>query len=112
MDIGGKSRCASSAEISSSGRPKVCAQPAWRDSSSSRSGEDASRSEPTSRQPVSRSTSAPSVRYSSTELIIIVVSESEPRSWPTSPAEWKVEPEVRSARSTRTASVQPSLVSQ
>ena len=40
------------------------------------------------------------------------VSESEPRSWPTSPAEWKVEPLVRSARSQSTTSSQPSLVSQ
>ena len=35
---------------------------------------------------------------------------SDPRSWPTSPAEWNVEPLVRSARSTRTTSSQPSCV--
>ena len=40
------------------------------------------------------------------------VSESEPRSWPTSPAEWKVEPLVRSARSQSTTSSQPSRASQ
>jgi LysR family glycine cleavage system transcriptional activator len=44
--------------------------------------------------------------------IDIRVSASELRSWPTSPAEWKVEPLVRSARSTRTTSSQPSRVSQ
>ena len=32
----------------------------------------------------------------------------DPRSWPTSPALWKVEPDVGSARSTRMTSVQPS----
>ena len=37
---------------------------------------------------------------------------SEPRSWPTSPAEWNVEPLVRSARSTSTTSSQPSRASQ
>ncbi len=46
MAIGGKSRCASSAEISSSGSPKVFAQPDWRASSSIRSGVEARRSEP------------------------------------------------------------------
>ena len=55
---------------------------------------------------------APSVRYSSTELIIIFVRLIEPRSWPTRPAEWKVEPLVRSARSTRTASAHPRRASQ
>ena len=45
-----------------------------------------------------------------TILIIIFVSVTDPRSWPTSPAEWKVEPEVSSARSTRTTSLQPSSV--
>ena len=77
-----------------------------------RSSEEARRSEPTSCQPVSSPTSSSSVRYSSTEFIIIFVRLSEPRSWPTSPAEWKVEPLVRSARSQRTTSSQPSRVSQ
>jgi hypothetical protein len=66
--------------MSSSGSPNVFAQPAWRAISSMRSDEDASRSEPTSCQPVSRPTSPASARYSSTELIIIDVSESEFRS--------------------------------
>ena len=35
------------------------------------------------------------------EYIIILVSETDPRSWPTSPAEWNVEPLVRSERSTQ-----------
>ncbi len=77
-----------------------------------RSSEEASRSEPTSLQPVSSSTSSPSSRYSSTEFIIILVRESEPRSWPTRPAEWNVDPLVSWARSTSTTSVQPSRVSQ
>ena len=62
MVIGGNSSCASAAEISSSGRPNVFAQPAWRAISSSRSGDEASRSDPTSRQPVSSPTSSPIVR--------------------------------------------------
>src|SRR3954471_5295021 len=37
----------------------------------------------------------------------MLVSVTELRSWPTRPAEWKVEPDVSSARSTRTMSVQP-----
>ena len=60
--IGGKSAWASAGEISSSGSPNVFAQPAWRAISSIRSSDDASRREPTSRQPVSRPTSASSVR--------------------------------------------------
>ena len=46
-------------------------------------------------------------RYRSVPYIIILVSVTELRSWPTRPAEWNVEPEVSSARSTRTMSVQP-----
>ena len=107
-----RARCASAAETSSSPSPNVFAQPACRAISSIRSSDDASRSEPTSCQPVSSSTSAPSVRYSSTELIIIFVRLIEPRSCPTRPAEWKVEPLVRSARSTRTASAHPRRASQ
>ena len=62
VDMGGKSACASAAETSSSGSPNVFAQPACRAISSSRSSDDASRSEPTSRQPVSSPTSSPIVR--------------------------------------------------
>ena len=87
VDMGGNMRCASCADTSSSGRPKVFAHPAWRASSSMRSWLEASRSEPTSCQPVSSPTSWPSDRYRSTEFIIIRVRLSEPRSWPTSPAE-------------------------
>ena len=60
--IGGKRSCASAGEINSSGRPNVFAQPACREISSIRSGDDASRSEPTSFQPVSSPTSSPSER--------------------------------------------------
>src|SRR5918996_254913 len=101
VDISGNSSCASEAEISSSGSPNVLAQPAWRRSSSIRSSLDASLMPPHSTQPGI-------VRYSSTEYIIILVSETEPRSWPTSPAEWKVEPEVSWFRSTSTTSSHPS----
>ena len=62
MVIGGKSCCASSAETSSSGSPNVFAQPACREISSIRSGDDASLSDPTSCQPVSSPTSASSER--------------------------------------------------
>ena len=48
---------------------------------------------PHSVQPGSNSP-PPSFRYSSTEYIIIFVSETDERSWPTSPAEWNVEPLV------------------
>ena len=51
VDISGKSPCASSAEISSSGSPNVFAQPACRRSSSMRSSLDASRIPPHSTQP-------------------------------------------------------------
>ena len=57
-------------------------------------------------------TSSESVRYRSTERIIIRVRLREPRSCPTRPAEWNVEPLVSSERSHRTTSLQPSLVSQ
>ena len=60
--MGGNSAWASAGEISSSGSPNVFAQPAWRAISSIRSSDDASRREPTSRQPVSSPTSASSVR--------------------------------------------------
>ena len=62
VDIGGKRSWASAGETSSSGRPNVFAHPAWRAISSIRSSDDASRREPTSRQPVSSPTSASSVR--------------------------------------------------
>jgi len=112
VDIGGNMRCASCADTSSSGRPNVFAHPAWRANSSMRSWLEARRSEPTSRHPVSSPTSLPSDRYRSTEFIIIWVKLSEPRSWPTSPAEWNVDPLVTRDRSTRTVSVQPRRASQ
>src|SRR4051794_36002633 len=62
---------------------------------------------PHSVQPGSNSP-PPSFRYSSTEYIIIRVSETDDRSWPTRPAEWNVEPLVSSRRSSRTTSRQPS----
>ena len=94
--------------MSSSGSPNVLAQPAWRWSSSKRAFDDASRSEPTSCHDGSTPVSAASRRYRSAPYIIILVRVTELRSWPTRPAEWNVEPEVSSARSTRTMSVQPS----
>ena len=106
--ISGNRFRASSAEISSSGRPNVRAQPAWRWSSSNLAGVEARRSEPTSCHDGSTPVSAASRRYSSTPYIIIRVRVTELRSWPTSPALWKVDPDVSSARSTRTTSVQPS----
>ena len=63
-DISGNFACASSGVISSSGSPNVFAQPAWRWSSSNRSFEDASRSEPTSCHDTSTPVSAVSRRYS------------------------------------------------
>ena len=51
VDISGNISFASSAEISSSGSPKVFAQPAWRRVSSQRSGVHASRMPPHSIQP-------------------------------------------------------------
>ena len=74
--------------------------------------DEASRSDPTSRQPVSSSTSSPKFRYRSTEFIIIWVSDKELRSCPTRPAEWKVDPLVSSERSTRATSPQPRRASQ
>src|SRR6476661_9109022 len=85
----------------------IFAQPAWRWSSSNRARVEASRSEPTSCHDGSTPVSSRSRRYSPAPYIIIVVSVTELRSCPTSPAEWKVEPEVSSARSTSTTSVQP-----
>ena len=104
VDISGNRSRASSAEISSSGRPKVFAHPAWRRSSSMRSSLDASRMPPHSTHPHA----SPSFRYSSTEYIIIRVRFTDERSWPTSPAEWKVDPEVSWFRSRTTTSSQPS----
>ena len=101
--MSGNRSCASSAEISSSGSPNVFAQPAWRRVSSQRSGVQASRMPPHSVQPGSNSP-PPSFRYSSTEYIIIFVSDTDERSWPTSPAEWKVDPLVSSRRSSSTTS--------
>ena len=107
VDMSGNSSCASVAEMRSSGSPKVSAQATWRSSSSSRSGDDASRMPPHSTQPGSVSGSAASSRYSSALRIIIRVRFTEPRSWPTSPAEWNVEPLVSSPRSSTTTSVTP-----
>src|SRR4051794_27754436 len=101
--MSGNLAAASAALTNSSGSPKVRAHAAWRRSSCMRSGEEASRSEPTSRQPHA----SPSSRYSATESIIIRVSGTLERSWPTSPAEWNVEPLVSSARSTSTTSRSP-----
>ena len=55
VDISGKRSSASSGEISSSGSPKVLAQPAWRRVSSQRSGVQARRMPPHSVQPGSNS---------------------------------------------------------
>src|SRR4029079_6614107 len=73
----------------------------------SRAVEDASRSDPTSCHDGSTPVSSRRRRYSAAPYIIIVVRVTELRSWPTRPAEGNVEPEVSSARSTRTMSVQP-----
>ena len=62
VDISGNRSCASSGEISSSGSPKVLAQPDWRRSSSMRSSLEASRRLPHSVQPGSNSDSRPSRR--------------------------------------------------
>ena len=100
VDISGNSSAARSALTSSSGSPNVLAHAAWRRSSSMRSSLEASRRPPHSTQPQS----SPSFRYSSTECIIIRVSDTEPRSWPHRPAEWKVEPDVSWLRSTSSTS--------
>ena len=81
--------------MSSRGSPNVLAQPAWRCSSSSRSGVDASRSDPTSCQDGSTPVSAASRRYSSAPYIIIRVSVTELRSWPDEPG--RVERRARSS---------------
>ncbi len=94
----GTGRAASAGEISCSGRSYVRAQLICRRISSSRSGEDASLMPPLSVQPTGCSPSC-SARYSSTEYMFIRVSVGSARSWPTSPAEWNVEPLVSSARS-------------
>jgi hypothetical protein len=59
VDISGNISFASSAEISSIGRPKVFAHPAWRRSSSIRSSLEASLIPPHSVQPGSNSDSSP-----------------------------------------------------
>ena len=98
---------ASAGEISCSGSPNAVAQPICRRISAIRSGDDASRMPPDSTQPTGCSPCC-SCRYSSTEYMFIRVSVGSARSCPTSPAEWNVEPLVRSARSTSTTSVRPS----
>ena len=50
-----------------------------------------------------------SSRYSSTEYMFIRVSVGSERSWPTRPAEWKVDPLVSSLRSSSTTSRSPSF---
>ena len=94
-------------------RPARSARAAARTSWPSRPGGGAPRAVPGSTPggasrpratPGRRPVSAASRRYSSAPYIIILVSVTEPRSWPTRPAEWNVEPEVSSARSTRTTS--------
>ena len=95
MDISGNSSAASCAEISSSGRPARCAHAACRRISSSRCGDEASRSEPDPTQPGARSPPASSRRrYSAADQEFIRVSAGSARSWPTSPAEWNVDPLV------------------
>ncbi len=64
---------------------------------------------PSSCQPGSLPVSRRSAAYSSTEYIIIRVSDTDERSWPTNPAECQVEPYVRSNCSTSTTSCTPSL---
>ena len=90
--------------ISSSGRPNVFAQPAWRWSSSNRSFVDASRSEPTS---CHDDVDAGLGREPPVQVGAVHHHPGQgrrDRSWPTSPAEWNVEPDVSSARSTSTTS--------
>src|SRR3954451_10373456 len=110
--MAGNSDAASWAEISSIGSPNVLAHPACRRSSCIRSSDDASRSDPTSCHPGACPVSASSDRYRSTDRIIILVRDSDPRSCPTSPAEWNVDPLVSSARSSRTTSLHPRRDSQ
>ena len=108
MDISGNRSAASFAEISSSGRPARRAHAACRRISSRRSGLDASRSDPDSTQPGAPSPPASSSRrYSAADQAFIRVSAGSARSWPTRPAEWKVDPLVSSARSTSSTSRSP-----
>ena len=78
---------------SSSGSPNVAAQPAWRRSSSSRvgCGREAQRTD-LAPAGVVTGLGVPRRRYRSVPYIIIRVSVTELRSWPTSPAEWNVDP--------------------
>ena len=107
-EISGKRSPASAGLISSSGSPKVRAQATCRRSSSRRSGVPARRMDPTSCHVGSTPVSWSSCRYSAALSIIIRVSVVVLRSCPTSPAEWKVDPLVSSARSSSTTSRQPS----
>ena len=84
--ISGNRSCASAADTSSIGSPKLAAQPAWRWSSSKRARLDASRRDPTSCHEGSTPVSAANRRYSSTPYIIIRVSVTVLRNCPTSPA--------------------------
>src|SRR5882672_7469457 len=72
-----------------------------------RSGLEARRSPPTSCQPGSLPVSRRRSAYRPTEYIIIRVRLTDDRSWPTSPAECQVDPDVRSYCSTSTT-FQPS----
>ena len=109
----GRAPAPRSAETSSSGSPNVFAQPACRAISSMpllRRGEpERADLAPARLEPdLSARASGRGRRSSSSSSSAL----SEPRSWPTRPAEWKVEPLVRSARSTRRTSSQPSRASQ
>ena len=111
VDIGGNSARASSAEISSSGRPARRAHAAWRRISASRGGDDARRSDPDSTHPGARSPPASSSRrYSAADQPFIRVRAGSARSCPTSPAEWNVDPLVSSARSRSSTSRSPRSV--
>ena len=99
------------ARSSSSGRPNVFAQPAWRAISSIRSSRrrEPERADlaPARLEPDLRPRACGRARRSPSSS---ASARATPRSWPTRPAEWNVEPLVRSARSTRTTSSQPSRV--
>ena len=82
---------------------------AWRFSSSRRSAESASDSEPFWRKPVARPVSASSSAIRAAEYLASLVSVLEPRSWPMRPAACQVVPEVSRFLSSSTTSRQPSF---
>src|SRR5881409_1381249 len=100
---------ASRAPTSSRWSPKRRAQRSRSAISLSRAGEEATRRLPTPFQPGSRPVSSRSRRYSSTLAMLIRVSSTEERSWPTRPAAWNVEPPVSSPRS-RTTTTRAALI--